>query len=115
MMLLALSALLAAGAYVLPAPLQRSQDAPRPLQQLMDDLGSAAGRARLSNAQKDRVESDREVLRSALKAKDQGQPVDRQQVVLAVRDIRNLVDSGAFPASDKNTLLADIETLRKHR
>ena len=87
--------------------------APRPLVRLMKDLDVAIPHAHLRDTQKLQVQSDREALETAREAKEQGHPVNRKQVMSAVRNLHEIVESGAFPLEDKQTLQADFEVLRK--
>lgn len=113
-MFFVLAASIAAAAYTAPSQPQAPGPS-RPLAQLADDLQTATAHAHLNDEQKARVQSDSAVLESARQASEQGRTVNRQQVGSAVRDIRNLAESGAFSPQDQQALRADILTLRKNQ
>jgi hypothetical protein len=87
----------------------------KPIVQLVEDLEAGATRANLSDSQKSQLESDKAILGAAREAREQGQSVDRQKVGGALRDISQIVHSGAFSPEDQKKIDADAEALRAAR
>jgi hypothetical protein len=79
---------------------------------LMNDLQQAAPRAKLSDGQNDRLESDIAALKDAQQAKRQGQSVDQDREQAALNDLPQIVDSGAFQDADQKQLDQDLTAIQ---
>ena len=83
-----------------------------PLVQLIDDVEAAIPRAHLSDAQRSQLHVDEATLEAARQARLQGQSVNRVKVGGALKDIKNVIDSGAFDSADQQKIDADVQALR---
>jgi hypothetical protein len=83
-----------------------------PMAKLMNDLQQAAPRAKLSDDQNDKLQSDIAALRDAQQARRQGQSVDQDKVQGAFNDLHQIVDSGAFQDADQKQLDQDFSAIR---
>jgi hypothetical protein len=83
-----------------------------PMAKLMNDLQQAAPRAKLSDDQNDKLQSDIAALKDAQQAKRQGQSVDQDKVQAALNDLRQIVDSGAFQDADQKLLDQDFTAIQ---
>ena len=82
-----------------------------PMTKLMNDLQQAVPRAKLSDGQNDKLQSDIAALKDAQQAKRQGQSVDQDKVQAALNDLHQIVDSGAFQDADQKQLDQDFTTI----
>jgi hypothetical protein len=83
-----------------------------PTAKLMNDLQQAAPRAKLSDDQNDKLQSDIAALKDAQQAKRQGQSVDQDKIQAALNDLRQIVDSGAFQDADQKLLDQDFTAIQ---
>lgn len=83
-----------------------------PLVQLIDDVNAAIPRAHLTDAQKSQLDADEATLETARQARLQGQSMNRMKVGGALKDIKNVVDSGAFDSADQQKIDADVQAVR---
>jgi uncharacterized hydantoinase/oxoprolinase family protein len=83
-----------------------------PMAKLMNDLQQAAPRAKLSDDQNDKLQSDTAALKDAQQAKRQGQSVDQDKVQAALNDLHQIVDSGAFQNADQKQLDQDFAAIQ---
>jgi hypothetical protein len=83
-----------------------------PMAKLTNDLQQAAPRAKLSDDQNDKLQSDIAALKDTQQAKRQGQSVDQDKIQAALNDLRQIVDSGAFPDADQKQLDQDFTAIQ---
>jgi hypothetical protein len=83
-----------------------------PIAKLMNDLQQAAPRAKLSDDQNDKLQSDLVALKDAQQAKRQGQSVDQDKVQAALNDLHQIVDGGAFQDADQKQLDQDFTAIQ---
>ncbi len=74
------------------------------VRQLVQDVQSAMPRAKLSDDQKSKLQSDIDGINAAFQARQQGQSIDRDKLTAMVDDMHQIVDSGAFTADDQKKL-----------
>jgi hypothetical protein len=84
---------------------------PSPMVKLMNDLQRAA-RAKLSDDQNDKLQSDIAALKDAQQARRQGQSVDQGKLHRALNDLHQIVDSGAFQDADQKQLDQDFTAIQ---
>jgi hypothetical protein len=83
-----------------------------PMGKLMNDLQQAAPRAKLSDDQNNKLQSDIAALKEAQQARRQGQSVDQDKVQAAFTDLHGIVDSGAFQDADQKQLDQDFSAIQ---
>ena len=83
-----------------------------PLVQLIDDVNAAIPRAHLSDTQRSQLSADEATLAAARQAQLQGQSVNRMKVVVALKNLQDIVDSGAFDSADQQKIDADVQAVR---
>ena len=83
-----------------------------PMAKLVNDLQQAAPRAKLSDDQNNKLQSDIAVLKDAQQAKRQGQSVDQDKVQAALNDLHQIVDSGVFQDADQKQLDQDFTAIQ---
>jgi hypothetical protein len=83
-----------------------------PMGKLMNDLQQAAPRAKLSDEQNTKLQSDIAALKEAQQARRQGQSVDQDKVQAAFTDLHGIVDSGAFQDADQKQLDQDFSAIQ---
>jgi hypothetical protein len=83
-----------------------------PMAKLMNDLQQAAPRAKLSDDQNEKLQSDLVALKDAQQAKRQGQSVDQDKVQAALNDLHQIVDGGAFQDADQKQLDQDFTAIQ---
>ena len=89
----------------------RTGEPKAPLVQLIDDVNAAIPRAHLSDTQRSQLNADETTLEAARQARLQGQSVNRLKVGGALKDIKNVVDSGAFDSADQQKIDADVQAV----
>jgi len=85
---------------------------PSRMGKLMNDLQQAAPRAKLSDDQNNKLQSDIAALKEAQQARRQGQSVDQDKVQAAFTDLHGIVDSGAFQDADQKQLDQDFSAIQ---
>jgi hypothetical protein len=83
-----------------------------PMAKMMNDLQQATPRAKLTDDQNDKLQSDISVLKDAQQARRQGQSIDQDKVQSAFTDIHEIVDSGAFQEADQKQLDQDFTAIQ---
>ena len=83
-----------------------------PVVQLIDDVNAAIPRAHLSDSQRSQLNADEATLEAAHQARLQGQSVNRMKAAGALKDLQNIVDSGAFDSADQQKIDADVQAVR---
>jgi TolA-binding protein len=83
-----------------------------PVARLITDLQQATPRAKLSDDQSDKLQSDIASLKRAIQAKQQGETVDADQLKATIDDLHGIVDSGAFQDADQKQLDQDFKPLQ---
>jgi hypothetical protein len=83
-----------------------------PLVQLIDDVHAAIPRAHLGEIQRGQLHSAEATLEAVREARLQGQGVNRMKAAGALKDLQNIVDSGAFDSADQQKIDADVEAVR---
>jgi hypothetical protein len=68
-------------------------------------------RAKLSDDQKSRLQSDIDGINAAFQARQQGQSVDRDKLMATIDDIHQIVDSGAFTEDDQKNLDKEFSSI----
>ncbi len=84
------------------------------IRQLVQDVQSAMPRAKLSDDQKSKLQSDIDGVNAAFQARQQGQSVDRDKLMAITDDIHQVVDSGAFTEDDQKKLDAEFSSISSH-
>jgi len=87
----------------------QTEEPKAPLVQLIDDVNAAIPRAHLSDTQRSQLNADEATLEAARQARLQGQSVNRMKVGGALKDIKNVVDSGVFDSADQQKIDADVQ------
>jgi hypothetical protein len=83
-----------------------------PVARLIADLQQATPRAKLSDDQSDKLQSDIASLKQAIQEKQQGGTVDADQLKATIDDLHGIVDSGAFQEADQKQLDQDFKPLQ---
>jgi hypothetical protein len=84
------------------------------IRQLIQDVQSAMPRAKLSDDQKGKLQSDIDGINAAFQARQQGQSVDRDKLMAMIDDIHQVVDSGAFTEDDQKKLDTEFNSMSSH-
>jgi hypothetical protein len=79
---------------------------------LLTDLQQAIPRAKLTDEQNTKIQTDVSSITQAMQAKQQGQSVDQDQLKATVDDLHQIVDSGAFQDPDQKQLDQDFAAVQ---
>ena len=91
---------------------QRRGGGKSPMSRLLTDLQQAVPRAKLTDEQNTKIQTDVSSINQAMQARQQGQSVDQDQLKATVNDLHQLVDSGAFQDTDQKQLDQDFAALQ---
>jgi len=80
---------------------------------LRGDLIKAVQNGHLTDEQKASMQNAGSALREAVKARQNGEQVDRAAVKKAFSDIKKVTDSDAFRPEDKQAVKADLEAMKE--
>ena len=78
---------------------------------LVQDVQSAAPRAKLNDDQKSKLQDDIDGVKAAFQARQQGQSIDRDKLLAKINDMHQIVDSGAFQEADQKQLDEEFKSL----
>jgi hypothetical protein len=91
---------------------QRRGGGRSPVSRLLTDLQQAIPRAKLTDEQNTKIQTDVSSITQAMQAKQQGQSVDQDQLKATVDDLHQIVDSGAFQDPDQKQLDQDFAAVQ---
>lgn len=91
---------------------QRGGGGKSPMHRLLTDLQQAESRAKLTDEQNTKIQTDVSSIKQAIQAKRQGQSVDQDQLQATVDDLHQIVDSGAFQDTDQKQLDQDFAAVQ---
>jgi hypothetical protein len=80
---------------------------------LANDVQTAMPNARLSDDQKSKLQADIDGVNAAMKAREQGQRMDRDKLMAMIDEMRKIVDSGAFAKDDQAGLDKEFDDLKR--
>jgi hypothetical protein len=110
--LLKLACILCIAGECLSAGAQRQRG--QSVRQLVQDVQAATPRATLSDDQRTKLQSDIDGINAAFQARQQGQSIDRDKLMVAIDDMHQIVDSGAFKEDDQKKLDKEFNSVSPH-
>lgn len=103
------------GSYNGNSPTYGNVDEAGMLSRIREDIRSAMSNANLSSDQRRTLEDARGVLQQAANDFRNGYTVNYRDVRMALYNVQNLMNTGAFASQDQDTLSSDITQLRNVR
>jgi hypothetical protein len=82
------------------------------MSRLLTDLQQAVPRAKLTDEQNTKIQTDVSSITQVMQAKQQGQSVDQDKLKTTVDDLHQIVDSGVFQDADQKQLDQDFAALQ---
>ena len=94
--------------------LQAQRQKGQAIRLVIQDVQSAMPRATLSGDQKNKLQGDIDGINAAFEARQQGQSVDRDKILVMIEDMHQIVDSSAFKEDDQKRLDKEFNSISSH-
>ena len=94
--------------------LQAQRQKGQAIRLVIQDVQSAMPRATLSGDQKNKLQGDIDGINAAFEARQQGQSVDRDKILVMIEDMHQIVDSSAFKEDDQKKLDKEFNSISSH-